>query len=64
MKDSFSSEEKALLKQLVNENYRIIALTREELDPYDLYKRFENCPHKYSVSLQDLSENTIYLNLN
>jgi len=39
------------------------AEVRQELDPYDLYNRFEHARHKYAVSLEELSENTIALNL-
>ena len=52
-----------LLKQLADDGHKVIALTREELDPYDLHKRLENAPHKYAISMRDLSENTIHLNL-
>ncbi len=63
LKDSFSDAEKKLLRGLVENEYKVIALTREELDPYDLFDRFENAPHKYGVGFKELSENTIHLNL-
>ena len=63
LKDSFSVKEKELLNHLTNDGHKVIALTREELDPYDLHKRFENTPHKFVTNLRDFSENTSYLNL-
>ena len=63
LKESFSGTEKGLLNRLLERNYRVIALTRLELDPYHLYERFAASPHKYAVSLGDLAENTRELNL-
>ncbi|MBX9721501.1 MAG: hypothetical protein K2X81_08920, partial [Candidatus Obscuribacterales bacterium] len=37
LKDRFSDADKTRFKSLVEAGYRVIALTREELDPYDLY---------------------------
>jgi len=39
-------------------------MTKLELDPYDLYKRFQNAPFKTSLDLDQLSKNTIKLNIN
>lgn len=64
LKDEFSKDETQLLKGLVTDRYKVIALSRLELDPYHLYDRFENAPQKYTVNLHDLSVNTIHLNLN
>jgi hypothetical protein len=47
----------------VTAGYKVIALTRLELDPYFLHARFEKAPNKYAVSFADLSLNTIQLNL-
>jgi hypothetical protein len=63
LKDAFSSQERALLADLVDQGHRVIALTREELDPYGLHKRFEGAPVKYASDLRDLSKNTCFLNL-
>jgi hypothetical protein len=63
LKDAFSDNEKALLKALVTGGHKVIALTRLELDPYHLYDRFEHAPNKYANSFEDLSRNTLYLNL-
>jgi hypothetical protein len=63
LKDHFSDSEKARLRELAGRGYSVIALTREELDPYDLFDRFDRAPHKYAVSLKELSENTLSLNV-
>jgi hypothetical protein len=61
MKESFSPQEKVEINKLVTAGYKVIALTRHELDPYFLH--FEDAPRKYAVSFSDLSLNTIHLNL-
>ena len=63
LKDRHSDADRARLRDLVARGYKVIALTREELDPYDLYDRFDRAPHKYAVTLDDLSENTVQLNV-
>ena len=63
LKESFSDNEKELLLSLVEDSYKVIALTRFELDPYELYDRFESAPVKHAISLGDLSTNTIELNV-
>lgn len=63
LKDRYSDADRARLRDLAGRGYRVIALTREELDPYDLFERFESAPHKYAISLAELSENTLYLNV-
>lgn len=63
LKDRYSDEEKARLADLAQRGYKVIALTREELDPYDLYDRFEHAPRRYAVRLSELSQNTIQLNV-
>jgi hypothetical protein len=63
MKESFSDQEKVEINRLVAAGYKVIALTRHELDPYFLHSRFKNAPIKYAVSFTDLSLNTIHLNL-
>lgn len=63
LKDCYSDEDKARLRALAERGYHVIALTREELDPYDLFERFEHAPHKYAISLKDLSQNTLHLNV-
>jgi hypothetical protein len=64
LKDELNPQEKGRIKRLINKGYRVIVLTRLELEPYDTFDRFENAPHKYAVSLSDLAENTQQLNLN
>lgn len=63
LKDRYSDAERERLGKLAGRDYRVIAFTREELDPYDLFDRFENAPHKYAVTLRELSENTLSLNV-
>ena len=40
LKDRYSDADKARLRDLARLGYRVIALTREELDPYNLFDRF------------------------
>jgi len=63
LKDTYSDAEKSRIRDLVNRGYRVIALTREELDPYDLHERFRGLVRPYAVCLEDLSMNTIELNV-
>ena len=63
LKDRYSDAEKAHLRSLAGRGYKVIALTREELDPYALFNRFEQAPHKYAVGLEKLSRNTLHLNV-
>jgi hypothetical protein len=63
LKDRYSEPEKARLRSLVGQGHKIIAFTREELDPYSLFDRFDQAPRKYAVRVKDLSENTLYLNI-
>ena len=63
LKDAFSDAEKRLLKGLLEDGFPVIALTREELDPYGLHDRFKDTPHPYSTRLIDLVINTSYMNL-
>jgi hypothetical protein len=62
LKDRYSDAERARLRQLA-ERAHVIALTREELDPYDLFDRFDHAPHKYAINLRELAENTLQLNI-
>ncbi len=63
LKEHYSEADKIRLGNLAGQGYRVIALTREELDPYDLFDRFDQAPHKYAVGLSKLSENTLCLNV-
>jgi hypothetical protein len=63
LKDQYSDSDKIRLHSLAERGYPIIALTREELDPYDLFDRFDKAPHKYGVGLKELSQNTLHLNV-
>jgi hypothetical protein len=63
LKDTFSESEKQLLKTLVDEGHKIIALTREELDPYSLFERFKAARNPYVHTFAELAANTAQLNL-
>lgn len=63
LKDRYSEAEKERLRALIARHYKVIALTREELDPYFLSTRFKDTPRKYASSLEDLAAGTIHLNL-
>jgi hypothetical protein len=63
LRETFSDDDKRLLTELTRDRYRVIPFTRLELDPYELFDRFDAAPHKYAVSLRDLSDNTRQLNL-
>jgi len=63
LRERYSEADRARLRSLAERGYRVIALTREELDPYGLYDRFDQAPHKYAVGLKELSENTLHLNV-
>jgi hypothetical protein len=64
LRDRYSEKDKTRLRNLANQGYGVIALTREELDPYDFHLRFERSPHRYASRLRELCENTIRLNVN
>src|SRR3989344_2973703 len=63
LNDSFTNTEKAEMNNLVKIGFQVIALTRQELDPYDLFDRFDKLRSKYAVELEDFAENTRILNL-
>lgn len=63
LKDRYSEEDQRRLRNLSNQGYRVIALTREELDPYDLYRRFRPFSYRPASRLQELSDNTLRLNV-
>jgi hypothetical protein len=63
LRDRYSDADRARLRDLSDRGYQVIPLTREELDPYDLYRRFEDAPHRYAVRLSDLADNALHLNV-
>jgi len=63
LKDEFSNYEKKEIKKLIEKGFQVIALTRLETDPYDLYDRFKNLSYKYPRTLKEFSRNTIELNI-
>jgi len=63
LRDRYSDADKARLRDLARRGYGVIALTREQLDPYDLFDRFKQAPHRYALGLKELSENTLHLSV-
>jgi hypothetical protein len=63
LKDHFEADETVLLRELIDAGYRVIPMTRLELDPYYLWKRFDKAPQKQVVRFDDLSQSCIYMNL-
>lgn len=64
LKDKFSDEEIELFKGIMKQGYYVLPFTRLDLDPYDLYDRFDSLKNKYAVTLEDFSINLCSLNLN
>ncbi len=64
LKDKFSDNEINLFKRIMKQGYYVLPFTRLDLDPYDLYDRFDSLKNKYAVTLEDLSINLCSLNLN
>lgn len=63
LKDQFDDSEKQTLRILVEKGYKVIPMTRLELDPYDLYDRFDGTRYKYITGFQDLSAACVAVNL-
>ena len=63
LKDNYSDAEKAVLLGLTRDGYEVLPLTRLDLDPYDLFERFEGLPNQYDQTLQQLAANARALNL-
>jgi len=63
LKDKFSDNEKKELKRVIKNKFRLIPLTRLDLDPYDLHDRFNSLKNKYAVTIEEFSFNLCYLNL-
>jgi len=63
LKEELSDAEKKRIKALVNQGYKVIIFTRKELEPYDLFKRFDSLKNKYASRLEDIATNTQQLNL-
>ncbi len=64
LKDKFSNKEITLFKGIMKQGYYVLPFTRLDLDPYDLFDRFDSLKNKYAVTLEDLSINLCTLNLN
>ena len=62
LKDEFSDKELDELKRVIKNGFGLIPLTRLDLDPYDLYDRFDSLKNKYATTLEDLSFNLCSLN--
>lgn len=63
LKDKFSDNEKAEFKRVLKQEFGLILLTRLELDPYDLYDRFNSLKEKHAVTIKDFAFNVCSLNL-
>jgi len=63
LKDKFSTNEKKEMKKLLDKGFSLIAITRQELDPFELGDRFGKAPHKRPISIKEFSENTVELNI-
>ena len=63
LKDKFSDNEKEELKRVLKHGFGLLPLTRLELDPYDLYDRFDSLKNKYAHTIEDFSFNLCSLNL-
>ena len=62
LKDKFSDKEIEQLKRVANHGFGLIPLTRLELDPYDLYDRFEPLKDMHCVTIEDFSYNLCQVN--
>lgn len=63
LKDKFNEKEIKLLRGVMKKGYYILPLTRLDLDPYDLFDRFDKLKNKYAVTFEDFSINFCSLNL-
>ena len=63
LKDKFSDKEIELFKNIMKQGHYVLPFTRLDLDPYDLYDRFDSLKNKYAVTLEDFSINLCSLNL-
>lgn len=63
LRDRYSDADKARFRELHDRGYRVITLTREELDPYDLHNRFRNAPYPHVINLDEFAKNTYQLNV-
>jgi len=63
LKDRYSEGEQELLRDIVKRGYKLIPLTRLELDPYYTATRFAQMRNPHAVSLRDLSDNCVFLNI-
>jgi hypothetical protein len=63
LKTAFSDDEKRLLNQLVQEGYRIIPMTKLDLDRYDVYERFPRGNQPTTSPLDYLADGLRKLNL-
>lgn len=63
LKDKFSDKEIEQLKRVIKHGFGLIPLTRLDMDPYDLFDRFNSLKDKYAVTIEDFSMNLCSLNL-
>lgn len=63
LKDKFTDKEKTEMRRVIEHGFGLIPLTRLDLDPYDLFDRFDSLKNKYAVTIEDLSANLCLINL-
>lgn len=63
LREDFSDEEKKEFKKLTKKGYKVIALTRKELDPYSLHERFKEPNSRYHESLESLQQCSYWANV-
>ena len=62
LKDEFSSEEKELFKKVLKEGFYLMPMTRQDIDPYWLDKRFKKLRNRYSSNLETIGVNLCQVN--
>ncbi len=60
---SFTQKEKDEMKEMIKKGFSIIPLTRPDLEPYDLFDRFDKLQNKHAVTLEEFRSNLQQLNL-
>jgi hypothetical protein len=63
LKETFSDDEKRLLRSMADDSYELLPFTRLDLDPYDLHERFEKLPNRYAQTLHQLAANLMTVNI-
>lgn len=63
LKDEFTEKEKKLIISTQKKGFKVIPLTRKELDPYDLHNRFSWLRNQHPLKIDELIKNLVELNL-